>query len=496
VIVPGLIAAAVLTGALVPGARPTVHARMGPDTIVQAETGPRPVPPDPDPGEAGPSDPPVGPTGTGVSAPPGQTSGIRVAPRRGAKVLLWVPRVILFVPRHAIDIAVHPIRLGLMVWEKHQVPRRAADIFFTRDRKFGIWPVLFVETGFGANAGARLVHRDMAGKGENVFVRASYGGLYRQRYEARMGTGSRLGDDVQLSVRGSFQIVPRARFYGLGNADEGSARTDAPMDPIDPTRAVDSRYRRDEAFGEIAADFALTRSLSFRLSEEIRWRRFLDAATDDDDAQLQAVYDTRRLAGWRTGQLTSYTEGSLTVSNTRVTQPHIHPAVPSKGWLARGFVGAGIGTRGDPTRFVRYGADVQRFIDLHRGDRVLRLRGLADVVDGPLDRVVFVDMPSLGGPTLLRGYVRDRFRGRIAGLASVEYLWPIEDHVTGYLFTDVGRVWNELPLDGGPPRVGFGGGLIAHTSRAFVARLQVASSIDGGFYMQLKFSPSWEIYDD
>jgi hypothetical protein len=485
--VSGFMAAAALAGTLASGATMSPWALVGPDTIVQSEAQRRPRPPDPDPGEA-----------SEVSAPPGETSGIRVAPRRGAKkVLLWVPRVILFVPRHAIDIAVHPIRLGLMAWEKYRVPQRAADVFFTPDRKFGVYPVLFVETGFGANAGARLVHRDMFGEGENVLLRASYGGLYRQRYEARLGTGNRLGKHVQLSARGSFRIVPKARFYGLGNADEGDVPPDAALqDPLGPRRAIDSRYRRDEAFGTLTADVPLTKSLRLSLSEELRWRRFSDAATGNDDVQLTEVYDARRLAGFRTGQLTAYTEAALMLQTTRVSHPWIHAAVPSRGWLARGFVGVGIGARRDPTRFIRYGADIQRFIDLYRGDRVLRLRVLTDVVDGDLDRIVFVDLPSLGGPTLLRGYVRDRFRGRIAGLASVEYLWPIEDHLTGFLFTDVGRVWNRLPLDTGAPRAGFGGGIIAHTSRAYVARIQLAGSIDGGVYLHLRFSPSWEVYDD
>ena len=438
------------------------------------------------------------PTAEAVARPPrpDQAHGFRTPPRRpkGA-VLLWIPRGIFFVPAAVIEAAAHPVHVGLVVSDKLAVRNRLEDVFFNDARTFGAWPTAFFESGFGLNVGGRLVHRDLGGHRERLFVRASFGGLYRQRYEASLDSGRLLGPRFKLRAEGGFRIVSRGRFFGYGNGDEKGHDPDQPL--LDPLSGeiVETRYRRDEAHATVMARASIRDEVRLVLSEEMAWRRFSDARSGDGP-QLREVFEPGAIVGYPTGQLRSYSEAALVVDTLGYVGPHIPRSMPSHGWLARVSTGIGIGFGGDPSRYVRGGADVQRFVNLWRGNRVLRLHGRVDVVDAPFHRVVFVDLPALGGPTYLRGYVRERFRGRIAALFAAEYHWPIDRLLGGFLFVDVGRVWTTLPLELSAPRVGFGGGINVRSRRSFFLRLQLASSIDGGFFLQLRFDPTWESDDD
>ncbi|HEU5055340.1 MAG TPA: BamA/TamA family outer membrane protein, partial [Kofleriaceae bacterium] len=121
------------------------------------------------------------------------------------------------------------------------------------------------------------------------------------------------------------------------------------------------------------------------------------------------------------------------------------------------------------------------------------LRALAEEVRGDLDEIPFVDLPRLGGPVLLRGYPRDRFRDRAMALASAEYLFDLGSMVAAYLFVDAGRVAPHLAdLTAEDARVGYGGGLQIYTNASLLGRLNLASSIDGGLFVSFRFDPVYQ----
>jgi hypothetical protein len=467
-----------------------------PDAPTQTEPEPAPAV------EAGPED--AGPERTDALVPsgpqaqaprPGQAHGVvEPAPPKGR----WrvAPRVLLFLPRYALDIAIHPVRLGLMAMDKHKLYERAEDLLFNDARTFGVWPVLFVETGFGLNGGVRVLHRNLFGHRERLLLRAGWGGLDRQVYSASLGSGALLGDGARLSLGGTFRTSPALWFFGIGDHPLGA--TPEPgvgvgprIDPLAPHEAVPARYRRELAHASARARLVMAPHTAFELGYTTRWARF--SSTVDDSVPLTAIYDTSRMVGWHRRQLDAYLEAAVVYDDLRTKSRRIPTVTPSTGWRLRAHGGFTEGLVESPSHYWVTGLDVQRYVDLFAGDRVLVVRALADHVIGRRDRIPFTDYPALGGPHYLRGHLRDRFRDRFSTLLSLEYAYPIFAHASGFLFVDAGRVWDSLlAVRPRVPHFGFGGGIQIHTPTTYLIRLQLAGSTEG-FFVNFNFSPTSRI---
>jgi hypothetical protein len=438
---------------------------------------------------AGPSPSPE-PAATEPPLPrPDAASGIATDESHVARALLWIPRGLLWLPRRAFDLAVAPLRLGAYVYDRYNLPALFKDIFFNEAGTFGVYPSFFLETGFGLNAGVRMVHKDLFDQGERFKLSAGYGGRFRQRYTLRLGSGERLTPWV-VAARLGYEIQPGAVFRGIGSGEEVPAGdVTVPIDPRTDDRSAATRFLQHVLRWEIVARVPLDAELSFEASHEWNLRRFeRSPETDARRPDITDVYDARGLVGWDTGLLNFYNELGLVYDTLRVTHSHIPATTPSTGWRIRLFGGHARGVGDDPTAYLRGGLDVRRFFDLYRGDRVLLVRFLVESVGGDFDRIPFTDLPTLGGPTYLRGYVRSRFRDKRVVLGGADYWFPLADNIGGFLFVDAGQVWRDFDdFAGQSVRVGFGGGLQFYTRAAFLGRLQLASSRDGGFFIEFAF---------
>jgi len=127
------------------------------------------------------------------------------------------------------------------------------------------------------------------------------------------------------------------------------------------------------------------------------------------------------------------------------------------------------------------------------GGRSLATRLHFETVSGSLDDVAFTQLPQLGGKMLLRGYPADRFRDRVAIAGSTEYFWDVSSFLLASLFVDAGRVYSgldELTFD--DMRLGYGASLQLVDHRSFLAGVSVASSIDGGVFVNVVLDPIYE----
>jgi outer membrane protein assembly factor BamA len=334
-------------------------------------------------------------------------------------------------------------------------------------------PTAVIETGYGYNVGARFIYRNVFGERGRLRLRAGYGGRFEQEAAASLTTGTLFGERFELGLRSEYQVHPRSRFWGIGNTD-----------------GVASRYRHDDVDVGLGALVRVARSFTLRLNSAYHWTRFDPDADLRGDQDIADAYDTSTLTGYDTGLSNLRTTLSAGYDTRRVTRDYLSKPAPSTGWHLTGFAEVQLGIGDDPSRFIRWGGDVQRYFDLWLGDRVLILRVYVEGVSGEMDRIPFIDLPALGGQYLLRGYSRDRYRDRYAAAATAEYDYPVQKQLTGFLFVDGGRVWRSVDdLEATDVRVGFGGGIQFHTRSSFLGRLFVATSIDGGVQFNLSFDP-------
>lgn len=449
-----------------------------------------PLAPEPPPPPTDPAYPPERASGLEVPRDPPDGTGRRVgrvmlAPLRGLWLVVW-----------------SPVRLFAWSYDRYALRRRARATFFSEGGGFGFFPVLAYKSSFGITAGARLEVRDVFNVGSRLRLTATYRGEVLQAYTLRHRTGRLFGRAIELETRAGFETFPKSRFYGIGNGDQQIAGTLMNVDPLTDDTAVGTIYYHDAATAELAAIADVPGPFWVRLSGGYELRDFDDDFNDgdvdvddrndldDDHLEISDVYDPARIPGFQGDLSNVQVEAAVVFSTLRQERRDLSHAMPSAGWYVRGRLGYAAGLDDDPSNYLRWGLDVQRYLDLYRGDRVLVLRAYVEGVSGSLADVPFTDLPRLGGSAFLRGYQQDRFRDRRAGFASVEYQWGIDRNLSAFVFTDVGRVWRNLDdLQEGDPRVGFGGGLQVHTMKNFLARAMATSSADGRIFVFLSFDP-------
>ncbi len=443
-----------------------------------------------EPAPPSPQDLGYGPNAEGEqrTSAPGGESGVVERDARVTRGLLVVPRAVLVVPETVLRLGTEPVRLLMLLEDRHHVVARLRRFFFNDAETFGIFPTFFFETGFGANVGLRVVHRDLLGRGERLNLRAGFGGPERQVYTLGLDSGDRL-EAVSLRLDGGYAITNRSRFYTVGNRDEVDAEDVAGvLDARDADVAVRTRYIERSVFAATRVEVRAADRFGISVGERIRRRGFgTGSATNPSFPWITEVYAEQSIVGFE-DQVDSYSDVHAHYEDTRSDRPLITEALPTRGVRIDGWGGYQRGI-GSPFRLGRVGADVQGWIPLFGGDRVLRVRLRMASVIGEDAQIPFVDLPTLGGRVLLRGYPRDRFRDRTVTLSTIEYQFPVLYRAGAYVFVDAGRAFYDFSdFADGPLRVGFGGGFVAFKQQRFLTAIQVASSRDGGVYLSVNFT--------
>jgi len=417
---------------------------------------------------------------------PGEESGRIDGTEDDESTARQVGRAALFVPRGLFEIAMFPVRTTVWATDRYDIPQRLRDLFFNDEGTIGLYPTLRFESGYGLNIGARLSAQ--FGRRDHLAAFAGTGGRFRSAVGAAVRTGDRLGNRVGLELRAVHERRPRDRFYGIGNGDE----IDPPAVPIDPlvmqNVAVETRYRRQIARASLGADVRIVSDLHLRGSAALT---DVERSESNDGPPIEDVFVPSSLIDFDNYR-TAYGELELRWDNRGRASIWEPPSVDAMGWFASAFLGRVALDGGDD--FWRYGFHVQHFYRFARGPRVIAARITGEAITGDVDEVPFTELPFLGGPSLLRGYTIERFRDRVAAVATLEYQWDLSRFFLASVFVDAGRVYSgldDLTLD--DLRVGYGIALEGHTKSAFGARVSLASSIDGGVFVNLYLDPFFEV---
>jgi outer membrane protein assembly factor BamA len=408
--------------------------------------------------------------------------------------LLWVPRGVLRVPRLAVDASLRLVVLAARVEEKYDVIESIDDVLFNDARTFGIVPSAFYETGFKPSIGARVLHRDLFGRREALKLRALYADVGQQLYTFDLQSGVRF-DDLSVHAGAAYERNDALRFHGLGTAElVASVRGHGAISAFERGIATPAYYESEEGRGAIGLSARLSPRLQLGATAQLRRR---DLSTGDPSPEdrsfgstpwVDEVFTATSLTGLGRARTDGYGELVVSWDGRKPTRSHLPLDLAATGPRLATWLGYQSALAGDSGNFVRAGADARHYIDLARGDRILMLRVRTSWAIGRLRSIPFPDLPSLGGSKLLRGYTAGRFHDRGSLLATVEYRYPVQDNISSYLFVDAGRVlddWRDISTTGMRElRVSWGAGLYLFSGSGLLLRGQLASSIDGGLFIQ------------
>jgi hypothetical protein len=424
---------------------------------------------------------------------PGAESG-RLDPPDDDSTWRQIARGALYVPRLVVDAVLFPFRATLWVNEHYRVTDWYDRIFYNDAHTIGLYPTAAIDTTLGVTVGARFVDMDLFGEREQLALQATFGSWYRQIYSVSLGSGRRLGERFSLGLDAAYERRPHDAFYGIGNGD---LRHDVPVPPapvIDPLvnpTAIETFYRQRRARVTLLADLRAWRQLHVRVAGAVS---AVDFGRPDQGTPITAVYEPSGLVGLD-GFQEGYGELELRWDSRRNATTWEPASVHSVGTLASVFAGH-THRLDDAPGYSRYGVDFVQFVRIAEGPRLLIIHCHGEGVTGRLDQVPFTELPALGGPVYLRGYALDQFRDRIAAFVSLAYEWDLSQWFSARLFTDLGRVTRSVDdVSLRHLRVGYGLAVEAHSTDSFVFEASIASSIDGGVFLNLSFNPVYDIQD-
>jgi hypothetical protein len=398
-------------------------------------------------------------------------------------------RAVLRLPLIAFQIVELPVRGAVYAYDRLEIERHWNETLYSRDRTRAVIPIATYTTSYGITAGARFYDKDLADRNERLLLQASGGTAYRVEVLGSVDTGDRLGP-VRLELGGNFDRVPAEPFFGIGNGDDTELSTSEPMlvDPTTDTTAIHTYSRYQESRGTLYGDWSIVSNVHLGARGSLTDLQFEPSSRRSPS--IEEVYDPTDLVGFEHGVRHVYGEAELSWDSRRRASRWEPSSVDGTGSLATVFAGAVHHISGEGGDFWHYGAELQHYLHLGRGPRVLIARFHGEAVTGNLDEVPFTELPMLGGDAFLRGYLHGRFRDRLAGVASLQYMWNLSLYSEAFLFVDAGRVYRDYSdATFQDLRVGFGFGIQLHTVRDFLMDAHIASSIDGGVVLTAAFSP-------
>jgi len=391
---------------------------------------------------------------------------------------------------------VYPLGQFTIYAERNKLPQRVNHFFTNEAGTFGLFPQVQLGGETGSGAGARIFHTQLFGAdvmAEALFV---YGGERGQ-------TGAAfLGDESIAAGRGYWHaqtdwLQTRNESATVNGGWRDSNLRLLQLEQLDIVSTLGWRLHAYEtesftknAFAEARIGFG-RRRLTERFNVELP---FITPGYTVEAHQRVGQGET--IALFSAGVRLAYDDRDYTPPTQELSHPpnyqlpgrilhhdgefyHSFRDVynPEGGSLAELEFDFFSGNK--DARFIKVGAEVQRFFTLFWRYRVLALRARLDKVSavGAESIVPYTDLVTLGGSQRLRGYRRGALRGEGGLLLSAEYRWPIWDTWSAYLFWDEGQVFDRYgDIEGRSFLSSWGGGINLRTAEAFLIGVRIGHS--------------------
>lgn len=372
------------------------------------------------------------------------------------KVLIWIPRVILFPVHLTLEYLVRkPIVWTFTRFEEHFVFNRIQRLFSFRGGKTTIFPTAFIDFGLNPTFGFLNTNSDVFWKGHSLTLQGGFwkGWINLQATSTipvfRNNTGT-------LTLRGQFFTRPDQVFNGVG--------------PL--TRFEDETFYRNRT-GEVEALLRSSLGGLNRVNLNVVYRDSkLSGGFGPSIETLWDVRDDTVVPGFRHYQLLRF--------GTRFELDSRSPDVvftPGSGVRFEGFVNFNFDPTDVDLNFFRWGGELAGFWDITGRNHVLALRVYTEFVEttGPKS-VPIAELIELGGPEYMRGFLLGRIRGQSAFVATFSYQYPIWTFLDANLFAGIGNGFDGRLQNFHIKRMffNFGVGLRSNFTRAAALELAIA----------------------
>ncbi|WP_345220448.1 BamA/TamA family outer membrane protein [Hymenobacter koreensis] len=163
-----------------------------------------------------------------------------------------------------------------------------------------------------------------------------------------------------------------------------------------------------------------------------------------------------------------------------------NPFSPTRGWYAEWTMHNFGRALGSQFRYTEYLFDMRRYLRLPR-QSTLGLQAVGHFTSGT---VPLLELPRLGGPTIMRGFVQGRYRDQQLWSMQAEYRYPLNRFLVGAVFASAGGVAASVPdFAWNNTRYAGGGGLrvLLNRKKNLYARLDQAFTSNGtsNFYFRV-----------
>ena len=363
----------------------------------------------------------------------------------------WANRL-LAVPEYAWAGFTYPFKQLAIAYERHDLLNRALDVFLNDERTAGIYPRLSVGGTLSSGIGFTAFNNNVFSKGKEARLSYLVATRDNQVGELSFRDPSLLGSAWSFETNAFWLNFDESHFFPGGNGAREQDETNFELK-------------------ELAWDTTLGRRLAGDLSAALTGRLLI--ADAKPSSRLPATPATV------TGNNSSMT--SLAIEPSLRYDSRDNPFRQTMGWFAEGSFTYTDQVNRDQFRYIGYRLEVQRYIPVFHGNRVLLLRGYLAKQDSlGSGSIPFYELNLLDLNNGLRGFDRGRWQDEGALLFNAEWRFPVWQDVEGDIFLDEGQVFNDHTDIGLKQfRYSAGAGLRFVSNRKFSFRIQVAGSEDG-----------------
>jgi hypothetical protein len=362
------------------------------------------------------------------------------------------PYRLLAAPEYALAGLAYPLKKFAIAYEKHDLMNRALDLFLSDERTRGVYPRFAIGGTLSTGIGLTAFDNNLFRRGKEA--RASY--IFATR-------GNQVGDVFYRdpALFGSEWIFETEAFFV--DFDEGHFFPGG------------NRAREEDQtnykLNELNWDATLGRRLFGDWSASVTGRLIIADARPSGRAPATPSFVT--------GNDTSMT--ALAIEPLLRYDSRDNPFRPTTGWFMESVFTYTDQMDRDQFRYLGYRAEVQRYIPVFHGDRVLLLRAYLTKLDSlGGSEIPFYELNILDLNNGLRGFDRGRWMDQGALLFNFEWRFPIWQDMEGSLFLDEGQVFHNYKDIGLQHfRYSAGGGIRFVSKRKFGLRIQAAVSQDG-----------------